>query len=391
MAVLHIVQFALPETSSGYTIRTAAVLKQQSALGLGPVVLTSPRHPAASECIHEGVMHYRSGPDPATRLVWLRDSIRVRALARRIEEIARARGDLSLLHAHSPVLCGMAALRAGRALGLPVVYEVRGLWEEAMPRHWSLRYRMARAMETRVCRRADAVVAISEGLQREFVSRGVPETKVYVISNGVDAEQFRPVAADPGWRAERGLADGPILLYLGALREYEGVNLLLDAMPRVRERFPSARLVIVGDGEARPVLAERARGMGDAVALLPPVAHAEVRGWYAAADLILYPRRSTRATELVTPLKPLEAMAMGKAIIASDVGGLRELLTDGQTARLVPAGSVTALAEAIIELLADEPLRARLGERASRWAREQRDWRVIVPRYREVYAAVARG
>ena len=268
MAILHIVQFALPEISSGYTIRTAAVLKQQQALGIGPVVLTSPRQPGEGDSIVEGVRHYRSGPDPATRLVWLRDSMRVCALARRIEEIARARGDLSLLHAHSPVLCGMAALRAGRALGLPVVYEVRGLWEEAMPRHWSLRYRMARAMETRVCRRADAVVAISEGLQREFVSRGVPETKVYVISNGVDAEQFRPVAADPGWRAERGLADGPILLYLGALREYEGVNLLLDAMPRVRERFPSARLVIVGDGEARPVLAERARGMGDAVALL---------------------------------------------------------------------------------------------------------------------------
>jgi len=391
VAILHIVQFALPEISSGYTIRTAAVLKQQHALGLGPVVVTSPRHPAASEPMHGGVMHYRSGPDPATRLVWLRDGIRVRALARRIEEIARARGDLSLLHAHSPVLCGMAALRAGRALGLPVVYEVRGLWEEAMPRHWSLRYRMARAMETRVCRRADAVVAISECLKREFVSRGIPEAKVHVIPNGVDAEQFRPVAADREWRAERGLGDGPMLLYLGALREYEGVDLVMDAMPRVRERFPGARLVIVGDGEARPMLAERARGMGEAVALLPPVAHAEVRGWYAAADLIIYPRRSTRATELVTPLKPLEAMAMGKAIIASDVGGLREVLADGQTGRLFPAGAVTALAEAIIELLADESLRARLGEGASEVAREQRDWRVIVPRYREVYAAAGTG
>ncbi|MFB3879852.1 MAG: glycosyltransferase family 4 protein [Armatimonadota bacterium] len=387
MAILHVVQFALPEVSSGYTIRTAAILKQQKALGMDPVVLTSPRQPSGSESIQNGVACYRSGPEPRTRLVWLRDSARVRAVARRIEEIAKERGDLKLLHAHSPVLCGMAALRAGRALGLPVVYEVRGLWEEAMPRHWSVRYRMARAMETRVCRRADGVVTISEGLKREFVGRGVREAKVHVVPNGVDAEQFRPMAADAQWRAERQLGDGPLVVYLGALRGYEGVDLAMEAMPRVRERFPRARLIVVGEGQAGPMLEARAREMGDGVALLPPVAHAEVARWYAVADVVVYPRRSTRATQLVTPLKPLEAMAMGKAVVASDVGGLLELIRDGETGRLFPAESVSALAEAIIELLADEALRTRLGERASRWAREERDWRSIVPRYQEVYEA----
>jgi glycosyltransferase involved in cell wall biosynthesis len=331
-------------------------------------------------------MHYRSGPEPTTRLVWLRDRARVRALARRIRDIAKERGDVNLLHAHSPVLCGMAALQAGRALGLPVVYEVRGLWEEAMARR-RLRYRLARAMETGVCRQASAVVTISDGLKREFVSRGIPEAKIHLIPNGVDSEQFQPVAADPRWRAERGLNAGPLLLYLGALRDYEGVDLLFDALPRIRGRFPAAKLAVVGDGEAKHAFAERARALGQAVALLPPVPHSEVKQCYASADIVLYPRRSTRATELVTPLKPLEAMAMGKPIVASDVAGLRELLTDGETARLFPAGSAAALADAVTELLANGPLRSRLGDSARQAAREQRDWRIIVPRYRDVYAA----
>lgn len=386
MAVLHIVQFALPEISSGYTIRTAALFKEQQRLGLDPIILTSPRHPGAANAVVEGVMHYRSGPEPTTRLVWLRDRARVRALTRRIQDIAKERGDVKLLHAHSPVLCGMAALRAGRALGFPVVYEVRGLWEEAMLRR-SLRYRLARAMETRVCRQASAVVTISDGLKREFLSRGISDAKIHVIPNGVDTDVFQPTPPDPQWRAAHRLGDGPVLLYLGALRDYEGVDLLFDALPRIRGRFPAAKLAVVGDGEAKHALAERARALGQAVTLLPPVPHSEVKQCYASADIVVYPRRPTRATELVTPLKPLEAMAMGKPIVASDVGGLRELLADGETARLFSAGSAAALADAVIELLGNGLLRSRLGETARRVAREHRDWRIIVPRYRDVYAA----
>jgi len=388
VAILHIVQYARPEISSGYTIRTAAVLKEQQRLGLDPIVLTSPRHPRGADAVVDGIVQYRSGPDPRTGVVWLRDTARVRALARRILEIVRQRNDVTLLHAHSPVLCGMAALRAGRKLGLPVVYEVRGLWEEAMPRR-SLRYRLARALETRVCRQAAAVVAISEGLKREFVRRGLAEARIHVIPNGVDTGAFRPTAPDRQWRAAYRLGDGPVVLYLGALREYEGVDLLLDALPPIRNRFPAVKLVVVGDGEAKQALSERIRDLGESAALLPSVPHSQVMQWYALADVVAYPRRATRATELVTPLKPLEAMAMGKPIVASDVGGLRELLSDGETALLFPAGSREALAEAITELLTNEALRLRLGQAARRTVCDQRDWRMIVPRYRAVYAAAS--
>jgi glycosyltransferase involved in cell wall biosynthesis len=172
-----------------------------------------------------------------------------------------------------------------------------------------------------------------------------------------------------------------MLLYLGALREYEGLELLVEAFPLIRRQHPAAQLVLVGDGEAR---ARIAACLGDGVYLLPPIPHEETPRAYAAADVVVYPRLSDRATERVTPLKPLEAMAMGKAIVASDVGGLRELLADGETARLFPAGSGEACARACVDLLAEATARARLG-RAAREAALRYDWGTVVPRYLEVY------
>lgn len=384
MAILHLVQYSLPEIVSGYTLRTQAVVTEQRALGLDPLVLTSPRHPSSEERALEGVPYLRCQPEPKTGVVWLRDARRVRWLAQRVISVARARGDIALLHAHSPLLCGVAALRAGRELGLPVVYEIRGLWEEAMRRH-SPRYHLARAMETKLCRRADAVVAISQGLREEFVGRGVAEDKVHVVPNGVDLVRFDPETAPRDWRERRGFGSEPLLLYLGALRDYEGVDLILEALPRITARHPEARLIIAGGGEARERIAGAAQAAGEQARLLSPVPHAETPAVYAAADLVLYPRRATRATERVAPLKPLEAMAMGRAILASDVGGLRELLTDGETARLFPAGLAEALAKIAGELLDDAPQRERLGAAARAEARGSFGWPRVVSGYLRVY------
>jgi PEP-CTERM/exosortase A-associated glycosyltransferase len=392
MAVLHVAQYSLPEVQSGYTIRTQAIVSQEKRLGMAPLVVTSPSHPSAQEQELDGVMHYRCRPEREGQSAWLRDARRVRALAARIQQIAQDRGDVRLLHAHSPVLCGMAALRAGRRLGLPVVYEVRGLWEEAMRGRgrWALRwprYCLARWMETRVCRSADAVVAISDGLRTEFVSRGVGDEQVDVIPNGVDTELFSPQPPSASWKADHGIPEGPLILYLGALRRYEGIELLLDAFPRILAHRPDAQLLIVGDGEARHTIEQRLAGGSDHIRLLAAVPHLRTREIYAAADVVVYPRLSDRATERVTPLKPLEAMAMGKAIVASDVGGLRELLTDGETARLFPAGFAGALAAACIELLADAAARVRLGQRAREVACGDFDWGAIAGEYRRVYQA----
>jgi len=394
VAILHIAQYSLPEISSGYTIRTHAIATEQRSLGLEPIVVTSPRHPSDEEAALDGIPYLRCRPERPVRSPWLRDVRRVRTLAARIAEIAADRGEIRLLHAHSPLLCGMAALRAARRLGLPVVYEVRGLWEEviaerAAGRRLHPRYLLARSLELRVCRRASAVVAISEGLRGHLIRRGLPAERVRVIPNGVDTKTFAPRTPPSDFRRSFGLGNGPLALYLGAIRRYEGIDTLLDAWPAVTARVPNAQAMIVGAGEDRSRVSERVKALGPGVVLLPPLPHDAVGDYYAAADIVIYPRLSTLATEIVAPLKPLEAMAMGKAIIASDVGGLRELVTDDETARLFPDGSPVALAEACIELLSDDELRGRLGERARRHVIAHHQWRQVAERYRDLYHSVA--
>jgi len=390
VAVLHIVQYSLPQIVSGYTIRTQTIVRHQMALGLEPRVLTSPRHPSAHDEEVEGVVYHRCPPERHGGSVWLRDAARVRALAAKIEQIVGSAKDIRLLHAHSPQLCGMAALRAGRRLGLPVVYEVRGLWNEAIRGRgpllaWWLRYHLAESAETRVCRAAAALVAVSEGLKDVFIARGVAPDRVHVVGNGVDTERFAPRQPVPNWAASQGLGEGQLVLYLGALRNYEGLHLLLDAFPRVLDARADTRLVIVGDGEEGARIAKRAPVVSDRIHVLPAVPHAETGDWYAAADVVVYPRLSTRATELVAPLKPLEAMAMAKAIVASDVRGLRELLADGETARLFPAGSAASLAQACCELLADKAKRDHLGRAAREAVLARHDSRQVMAKYLEVY------
>jgi len=396
MSILHVVQFSLPEVCSGYTLRTQAIVREQQALGLEPVVLTSPRHPTDQPCDVRGVRHFRCPPERTAATVWTRDVRRVRALARRIAEVAQAVGSVKVIHAHSPVLCGLAALRAARQLRLPVVYEVRGLWEEAMVqevprRRFGARYLLARFSESHVCRRANAVIAISEGLRSDLGGRGAPPDRITVVPNGVDTEAFAPRPESPGWRVRHGLLEGPLVLYLGAIRRYEGVEVLLDAFRLIRTRSPGAQLAVVGGGEDSGRVASLAAERGAGVAVLGSVPHDSVGEFYAAADIVAYPRLSTRATELVTPLKPLEAMAMAKAIVASDVGGLREMLTDGETACLVPPGSVAALADGLADLLDDESQRLRLGQTARSVTCERLDWRMVVKRYTDVYASLCAG
>jgi glycogen(starch) synthase len=393
MSVLHVVQFSLPDICSGYTLRTQAIVRQQKTLGLNPVVLTSPRHPSEQPCDLDGISHVRCEPEATGENVWLRDLRRVHRLARSIERAAADLGGVEVLHAHSPMLCGLAALRAGAALRVPVVYEVRGLWEEAFVqgsflRRFGLRYRLARRLDGRVCQRADAVVAISEGLRRDLCHRGIRDDKITLVPNGVDTEAFEPREAPAQGRSDIGLSEGPLVLYLGAVRHYEGVEVLLRAFCSVRSRMPRAQLVIIGAGEASERIASRAAECGENVTVMPAVPHDSVTDFYATADVVVYPRLSTRATELVTPLKPLEAMSMGKAIVASAVGGLREILTDGVTARLVPPGSAEALADAIFEVLEDDSERQRLGEAARETVTREFTWRQVVQLYIKVYESV---
>jgi glycogen synthase len=290
----------------------------------------------------------------------------------------------------------MPALRVGRQLGIPVVYEVRAFWEDAAVDHGtttegSLRYRLTRAMETHALQRAAHVFTICEGLRRDIVARGIHANKVTVIPNAVDIEGF-PLggAADPALKARLGLQGATVLGFIGSFYAYEGLDLLLAALPALLQQRPELRVLLVGGGPQETALKAQAASLGlaDKVVFTGRVPHAEVNRYYDLMDLLAYPRHSMRLTELVTPLKPLEAMAQGRLFVASDVGGHQELVQDGHTGFLFKAGSAEALAAAVLNALSRQADWPRMRQQARAYVENERNWRRSVANYPAAYAQV---
>ncbi|MGA7799193.1 MAG: TIGR04063 family PEP-CTERM/XrtA system glycosyltransferase [Gammaproteobacteria bacterium] len=395
MKVLHILDHSLP-VHSGYTFRTRAILEHQRAKGWTTYHVTSAKHPMEGDAEEEidGLRFFRSTKPRglAARLPVVNQWAVVRTLEARLDElIGRLRPDV--LHAHSPALNGLAALRAGRRHGIPVVYEVRAFWEDAAVDHgtsqeWGARYRLTRALESYVLRNAAAVTTICEGLRQDIVGRGVPADRVTVIPNAVDLEQFSADGtADPLLKQELGLENSRVLGFIGSFYSYEGLADLLRAMSRIRQHESAVKLLLVGGGpqeaELRRLTAELQ--LHESVVFTGRVAHSDVQRYYDLIDLFVYPRQSMRLTELVTPLKPLEAMARGRLVIASDVGGHRELISDRETGRLFKAGDPESLAATVVDFLENPGQWDASRETARRFVETQRNWPGSVARYEAVY------
>lgn len=395
MRILHVLDHSIP-LHSGYTFRTAAILREQRALGWETFHLTSPKHPAPGDVEEdiEGLRFFRTGwgPTGVSRLPVAREIALMRATASRLEEVIR-RVKPDLLHAHSPVLNAIPALRVGRRHRLPVVYEVRAFWEDAAvdlgtAREWGFRYRLSRALETYALKRADAVTCICEGLRSEIAARGVSSERITVIPNAVDIDRFSAHGEeDASLRRALGLDGAVVLGFVGSFYAYEGLGLLLDALPAILREEPRARVLLVGGGPQDALLKERAARLDAAgkVIFTGRVPHADVDHYYDLVDVLVYPRLSMRLTDLVTPLKPLEAMAQGRLLIASDVGGHRELIRDGVNGFLFPAGNASALAAKVLEVLGHPETWAAVKASGRRYVESERNWRRSVARYRSVY------
>ena len=400
MRVLHVLDHSLP-LHSGYTFRTRAILKAQQALGWTVAGVTGPRQEGSDgregEETVDGLTFYRTVP-PRRLPPPLGELVEVRAFARRIEEVARDyRPDV--LHAHSPVLDAMAARRAADRLGLPLVYEIRAFWEDAAVgngtgHEGSWRYRLTRALETRAVRRADHVVVICEGLRDDLVARGIDPARIMVSPNGVDLTLFGdPPPHDDALAATIGLPpDAEVIGFIGSFYDYEGLDDLIAAMPLLAAQRPHAHLLLVGGGPMADALAAMAAAspVPDRIRFVGRVPHQEVDRYYSLIDILAYPRKAMRLTDLVTPLKPLEAMAQGRLVAASSVGGHRELIVDGQTGTLFPPDDPAAMAAALAALLADREGWDARRARARDYVARERDWHVNVRRYAPVYHQLGR-
>jgi len=398
--ILHILDHSAP-ILSGYTYRTLSILREQRRLGWETAHVTSSKHPAEALVEEsEGFRFYRT---PASRglpakLPVVRQLSVVRELEGRLRGLVRE-VEPDILHAHSPSLNALAALRVGRDFGCPVVYELRAFWEDAAVDHGTskedgVRYRLSRALETHVLRRADAVAVICEGIRKDVVGRGIPEEKLTVIPNSVDVERFTTERRRDAELARLlGLEGCEVLGFLGSFYAYEGLELLIEAFPALLLKRPRLRVLLVGAGPREEALRRRARDLGVADKVVFPgrVPHAEVRRYYDLIDVLVYPRFAMRLTETVTPLKPLEAMAMGKLLVASNVGGHRELIRDGETGLLFEAGNASDLVRKVLLALEDQELGRRIPIRARRFVEEERTWARAVAAYQPVYQRLMTG
>lgn len=394
--VLHVLDHSLP-LHSGYTFRTRAILKAQESHGLAVRGITGQRHNleapgGPSPEAADGLTFHRtsgapSGPPP------LRELGEIEALTASILALADEwRPDI--IHAHSPALCGAAAERAARALGVPFVYEIRAFWEDAAVGNLTgtqgnLKYRLTRALETRVAKAADALFAICDGLRQDLAARGIPAERIHVMRNGVDLDLFgEPVARDAALADALGIAPGaPVIGYIGSFYAYEGVDDLIAAMPILRQSHPEARLLLVGAGPMAESWRAAAAALPEpeAVIFTGRVPHTAVERYYSLVDVLAYPRKSQRLTDLVTPLKPLEAMAQRRLVAASSVGGHRELIEDGVTGTLFAPDDPAACAAALARLLDNRGDWEAMKDRAVTHVRTRHDWATNARDYLSVY------
>jgi PEP-CTERM/exosortase A-associated glycosyltransferase len=396
--ILHVLDHSLP-LHSGYTFRTRAILRAQMAQGWDVRGITGRRHGAAIGAASEpdvetvdGLTFYRTPGEIATGSGIMREWREISALTEATEAVIK-RWKPDLLHVHSPVLNALAAQRVARRHGIPVLYEIRAFWEDAAvgngtgtegsPKYW-----LTRQLETRAVRMADAVAVICEGLKGDLVARGVDPEKIIVSPNGVDMEMFgSPVPADAALRTRLGLDGAETIGFIGSFYDYEGLDDLVAAMPALVARRPAVKLLLVGGGPREEALKAQAAAspVSDRIVFTGRVGHGQVENYYSLIDILAYPRKAMRLTELVTPLKPLEAMAQGRLVAASSVGGHCELIEDGVTGTLFRPDDPAAIAEALAGLFQDRPMWDERRATARRYVERERNWSSNILRYDPVY------
>jgi glycosyltransferase involved in cell wall biosynthesis len=401
--VAYVAGSSLPLRAGGYTIRTHEILRSLAAAGVSCRCYTLPGYPWNRPDIQpvgdpdEDAFAVGDVTYVYTRVEGVDQEPEgfVERLADALETRLRESG-AKIVQAASNNRVGLPALIAARRLGVPFIYEVRGLWEltagvRAPGWDGTERFALDRKLEVLIAKEADHVLSITQGVADELIEGGVSPDRISLLSNAVDPAEFEPIDKDAVLVEDYGLLKSDfVLVYCGSLSVYEGLDDLIEAVGRLRESGVTAKLLIVGKGSPRDSLERQAldRGLGQNVQFVGQIEPSEVQRYLSLADVVALPRKPFRVCEVVSPLKPFEAMAMAKPVVLSDLAALREIVVHGETGLLCKPADPEDLAAVLARLANDEGLRRRLGEAARRWVVACRSWsahaRTLVKLYGEL-------
>lgn len=402
--VFYLLHNSLPYHSAGYSTRTHGLLSGLRGQGWDVQGVTRLGYPydmpkmaelgkISPVDVVDGVPYHRLSTTPGIEKK-SPITLYVERYAQALEAKARQERP-AVLHGASNHWNGLATVATANRLGVPSIYEVRGLWEVTRGSRdfeWAKggMYRFMARMEADAAANATHVLAITQALKNELISRGVDGEKITVVPNAVDSDRFTPQPRDAGLESELGFQGKTVIGYIGSVLDYEGLGLLIDAADRLRTTRDDFVVMIVGDGaELERFQGEvTSRGLGDIVRFLGRVPHEDVERYYSLVDIAPFPRLPLPVCEMVSPLKPFEALAMGKPIVASDVAALAEIVQPDVTGLLHRKGDVEDLTAKLAELLGRPDLRERLAQNGRAWVQENRQWSHMAARVSEIYAGL---
>lgn len=389
--IVHVWNKSFPAIN-GYTVRNAEIIKHQKEMGLHAVGVTKLGWPPddRTDSVHtclNGIDLYRLYDADHTQLNKIPMSKYFRQYALGFAKLLMCLKP-GIVHAASNFQNALPPLVVARELRIRSVYEMRGMWHYTQASktrgfEYSERYRLHEAYELTCCRLADRVVVISDSLKNFLIDRGIRSKKITVVYNGVDVNYFQPQPPCPELRQTFGLEGKRVVGFIGTLETYEGLDYLLHALAILKGQRSDMKLLIVGDGPALPDLRRLSATLGlqSEVSFVGSVPREQVRRYYSVMDILPFPRTKARVCELVTPLKPYEAMAMGKTVMVSDLPALREMVSDGNTGLMFQPEDAASLAEAI----ASAEQHPNVGRNAREWVMKNRDWRDLIRGYVDIY------
>ena len=395
MKVLHILEYSRPNIS-GYSLRSDAIIRHQREIGITTSQLTSQRYQdfKAMEEDVDGVVYQRTPLSTSllTKIPFLNYLHHINYLAKRIEKAVLA-DKPDVIQTHSPMFNALAAVKVGKKYNIPVTYEVRALWEDAAvdtgkTKEGSLKYKLIKSIEQKAFEEVDAVSCICQGLKDDILARGIPDDKVFVTPNAVDINNFKPLTErDSELNEQLNLQDKKVIAFIGTFFKYEGLHYAVEAMQQIAKLRDDIHLLLVGAGNELDNLKAQVSELSleAHVTFVGRVPFDQVSRYYSLADLLVFPRESIRLTELVTPLKPLESMAQMKPVLASDIGGHKELIDDGQTGFLFEADNTGALADKIVAVIDDSTLLHGVTEKGLAFVQNERNWLNTAKQYLPVY------